>query len=82
MATIRATVNKFGFYALDVKFDIASTDDCLEMVKTVIKQVVPDYNPLEAFWSDAVKEALNENYHYHYWGDLIISLYYDKRGRN
>lgn len=52
------------------------------LVKTVIKQVIPDYNPTDDFWKDAVKEALNDEYHYHYWGDLIVSLYYNKQGCN
>lgn len=82
MATIRAIVNSYGCYTLDVKFDIGGTDECFELVKTVIKQVIPDYNPTDDFWKDAVKEALSDEYHYHYWGDLIISLYYSKQGYN
>lgn len=28
MATIRATINAYGCYTLDVKFDIGGTDEC------------------------------------------------------
>ena len=63
MATIRATVNAYGCYTLDVKFDIGGTDECFSLVKAVIKQVIPDYNPTDDFWKDAVKEALNDEYH-------------------
>lgn len=82
MATIRATVNAYGFYTLDVKFDIGGTDNAFEMVKGLISQTIKDYNPSEKFWEETKQEVLKDGYTYHYWGDLIVSLYYDKQGYN
>lgn len=67
MATIRATVNEFGFYSLDVKFDLVGTDNAFEMVKGLISQTISDYNPSDEFWKETKQEALKEGYSYHYW---------------
>ena len=82
MATIRATVNEFGFSSLDVKFDIAGTDNAFEMVKGLISQTIKDYNPSDEFWKETKQEVLKEGCSYHYWGEKIVSLYYDKEGTN
>ena len=58
MATVRATVNEFGFYSLDVKFDIAGTDNAFEMVKGLISQTIKDYNPSDEFWEETKQEVL------------------------
>ena len=82
MATIRATVNAYGCYTLDVKFDIAGTDNAFEMVKGLISQTISDYNPSNEFWKETKQEVIKEGYSFHYWGDLIVSLYYSKQGYN
>ena len=82
MATIRATVNEFGFSSLDVKFDIVGTDNAFEMVKGLIGQTIKGYNPSEEFWEETKQEVLKDGYTYHYWGEKIVSLYYDKEGTN
>lgn len=71
MATIRATVNEFGFYSLDVKFDIQGTDNAFEMVKGLISQTIKDYNPSEEFWEETKQEVLKDGYTYHYWGEKL-----------
>nr|DAN14576.1 MAG TPA: hypothetical protein [Caudoviricetes sp.] len=78
MSTIRVTVNAYGCHKLDAKLDIGGTDNTFDLIKMMIQQVIPDYSPTDDFWKDAVKEALNDESHYHYWGDLIVSLYYKK----
>lgn len=78
MSTIRVTVNAYGCHKLDAKLDIGGTDNTFALIKMMIQQVIPDYNPTDDFWKEAVKEALNDESHYHYWGDLIVSLYYKK----
>lgn len=82
MATIRATVNEFGFYSLDVKFDLVGTDNAFEMVKCLISQTISDYNPSDEFWKETKQEVLKEGYSYYYWGEKIISLYYNKQDYN
>lgn len=82
MSTIRVTVNAYGCHELDAKFDIGGTDNTFDLIKMLIQQVLPDYNPTDDFWKDAVKEAINEEHHYHYWGEKIVSLYYSKQGYN
>lgn len=58
MATIRATVNEFGFYSLDVKFDLVGTDNAFEMVKGLISQTIKDYNPSDEFWKETNRKFL------------------------
>lgn len=82
MATIRATVNEFGFYSLDVKFDLVGTGNTFEMVKGLISQTISDYNPSDEFWEETKQEVLTHGHTYHYWGEKIVSLYYDKEGTN
>ena len=82
MATIRATVNEFGFYSLDVKFDLVGTGNAFEMVKGIISQTISDYNPSDEFWEETKQEVLTHGHTYHYWGEKIVSLYYDKEGTN
>ncbi|QIN92391.1 hypothetical protein [Phage NBEco004] len=82
MATIRATVNEFGFCSLDVKFDLAGTDNAFEMVKGLISQTTKDYNPSDEFWEETKQEVLTHGHTYHYWGEKIVSLYYNKQGYN
>lgn len=82
MATIRATVNEFGFYSLDVKFDLVGTGNTFEMVKGLISQTISDYNPSDEFWEETRQEVLTHGHTYHYWGEKIVSLYYDKEGTN
>lgn len=82
MATIRATVNEFGFYSLDVKFDLVGTGNTFEMVKGLISQTISDYNPSDEFWEETKQEVFTHGHTYHYWGEKIVSLYYDKEGTN
>lgn len=82
MATIRATVNEFGFYSLDVKFDLVGTNNAFEMVKVLISQTINDYNPSDEFWEETKQEVLTHGHTYYYWGEKIVSLYYDKQGCN
>lgn len=78
MSTIRVTVNAYGCHKLDAKLDIGGTENTFDLIKMMIQQVITDYSPTDDFWKEAVKEALNDESHYHYWGDLIVSLYYKK----
>ncbi|QBJ00726.1 hypothetical protein [Escherichia phage PHB11] len=82
MATIRATVNEFGFYSLDVKFDLVGTNNAFEMVKGLISQIIKDYNPSDEFWEETKQEVFTHGHTYYYWGEKIVSLYYDKQGCN
>ena len=50
MATIRATVNNFGFYVLDVKFDMVNTGNAFDMIDMCLKATVKEYNPAGWFW--------------------------------
>ncbi|EIH6462410.1 hypothetical protein BHO26_000180 [Shigella flexneri] len=82
MATIRATVNNFGFYALDVKFDMVNTGNAFDMVDMCLKATVKEYNPAEWFWKETKEEILANGVSSYYWGDSLISIYYDKEGHN
>lgn len=60
MATIRATVNNFGFNVLDVKFDMVGTGDSFGMLEMCLKATIQDYNPIESFWKEVKQEVLKD----------------------
>lgn len=82
MATIRATVNTFGFNVLDVKFDIVGTGDAFGMVEMCLKATIQDYKPTENFWKEVKQEVLKDGVTSYYWGDSLITLYHQKFGYN
>ncbi|QBP33062.1 hypothetical protein CHB7_gp110 [Enterobacteria phage CHB7] len=82
MATIRATVNNFGFHVLDVKFDMVGTGDAFGMIEMCLKATIQDYQPSENFWKETKQEVLKYGVTTYYWGDSIITLYYNKNGFN
>lgn len=82
MATIRATVNNFGFNVLDVKFDMVGTGNAFDMIDMCLKATIQDYQPSENFWKETKQEVLKDGVTTYYWGDSIITLYYNKDGFN
>lgn len=82
MATIRATVNNFGFNVLDVKFDMVGTGDAFSMVDMCLKATIQDYNQSEWFWKEVKQEVLKDGVSSYYWGDSLITLYYEVDGFN
>ena len=82
MATIRATVNNFGFNVLDVKFDMFGTGDAFGMVDMCLKATIQDYNQSEWFWKEVKQEVLKDGVSSYYWGDSLITLYHQKFGYN
>ena len=82
MATIRATVNNFGFNVLDVKFDMVGTGDSFGMLEMCLKATIQDYNPIESFWKEVKQEVLKDGVTSYYWGDSLITLYHQKFGYN
>lgn len=82
MATIRATVNTFGFNVLDVKFDMVGTGDAFGMVDMCLKATIQDYKPTENFWKEVKQEVLKNGVVSYYWGDSLITLYYEVDGFN
>ncbi|AIW03840.1 hypothetical protein CPT_Moogle103 [Citrobacter phage Moogle] len=82
MATIRATVNTFGFNVLDVKFDMVGTGNAFGMVEMCLKATIQDYKPTENFWKEVKQEVLKDGVSSYYWGDALITLYYEVDGFN
>lgn len=82
MATIRATVNNFGFNVLDVKFDMVGTGDAFGMVAMCLKATIQGYKPTEDFWKGVKQEVLKDGVMSYSWGGSLITLYHQKFGYN
>lgn len=82
MATIRATVNNFGFNVLDVKFDMVGTGDAFGMVEMCLKATIQGYKPTEDFWKGVKQEVLKDGVMSYCWGGSLITLYHQKFGYN